>query len=154
MRTRLTMAAIAFALGAATTGIASAQTAPAATVDAIIGSKVTQEQKSASADRARVLEAIEQSAQNAEKVRKLTRTSKVDLVFLADAAQAEGGPPADIDAKLKERASEVKALRQEIEGNAILFHAIDSRQVLLRDVLAVEFGDDTVAIYVAAKPAG
>ena len=35
----------------------------------------------------------------------------------------------------------------------MLFHAIDSRQILPRDVLAVEFDGNAVVIYAAAKPA-
>jgi hypothetical protein len=47
----------------------------------------------------------------------------------------------------------VTQLRQELEGSAMLFHAIDSRGVLIRDVLGVEFdGPKTAIIFAAAKP--
>jgi hypothetical protein len=36
----------------------------------------------------------------------------------------------------------------------MLYHAIDSRQVLIRDILAVDFDhDNRIIIYAAAKPA-
>lgn len=123
-------------------------------VDAIVGSTVEEKEASAAAEPEKVIAAIDRSVENAEAVRKLTKAPKVEIVFLADAAQTEGGPPAEISEKLKERDPEVKQLRQEIEGNALLYHAIDSRQVLLRDVLAIEIGDDAVIVYAAAKPAG
>ena len=89
-------------------------------------------------------------------VRKTSSLDKVDIVFLADAAATEGGPPPEIETKVKEHEADINELRQEIESNAMLFHAIDSRQILMRDVLAVEFqGQDAVVIYAAAqKPAG
>ncbi len=60
--------------------------------------------------------------------------------------------PPRIEAKVKEREKEIVELRQEIEGNAMLYHAIQSRQILPADVLALEFsGTDSVIIYAAAK---
>ena len=72
-------------------------------------------------------------------VRKTSNLDKVDIVFLTDAAATEGGPPPEIEAKVKEHEADIAELRKELEGNAMLYHAIDSRRVLLRDVLAVEF---------------
>ena len=47
-----------------------------------------------------------------------------------------------------------RELRKEIEGNAMLFHAVDSRQILPQDILAVEFDDaNGIVIFAAAKPA-
>ena len=124
-------------------------------IDAIVGSEVREQESTASADHSKILEAIDNAAQSAEAVRKVTDVKSVDIVFLPDAAATEGGPPSEIEAKLKERDSEITSLRQEIEGNALLFHAIDSRQVLMRDVLGIEIGDDKrVVVYAAAKPAG
>ena len=74
-------------------------------------------------------------------------------MFLSDAAQAEGGPPPEIEAKIAEHEEEIAELRKELEGNAMLFHAVDSRDVLMRDIIAVEFRDDRhVTIYAATKP--
>ncbi|MDO9306396.1 MAG: hypothetical protein Q7T75_00825 [Mesorhizobium sp.] len=124
-------------------------------IDAIVGSEVREQESTARADRAKIVEAIDRAGESAEAVRKVTDVKSVDIVFLPDASVAEGGPPSEIEAKLKERETEVASLRQEIEGNALLFHAIDSRQVLMRDVLGIEIGDDKrVVVYAAAKPAG
>lgn len=124
-------------------------------IDAIVGSEVREQESTARADRAKIVEAIDRAGESAEAVRKVTDVKSVDIVFLPDASIAEGGPPSEIEAKLKERESEITSLRQEIEGNALLFHAIDSRQVLMRDVLGIEIGDDKrVVVYAAAKPAG
>jgi hypothetical protein len=123
-------------------------------VEKIIGSKVEEEETRAKADAGKVIAAIEKTHENISTVRKTSKLDKVDIVFLSDAAVTEGGPPPEIDAKVKEHEAEVIQLRQEIEGNAMLYHAIDSRQVLIRDILAVDFDDDNrIVIYAAAKPA-
>lgn len=123
-------------------------------VDKIIGSDVEEEESHAAADAGKVIAAIEKTRENISTVRKTSQLDKVDIVFLSDAAISEGGPPPEIDAKVKEHEAEVVELRQEIEGNAMLYHAIDSRQVLIRDVLAVDFDDaNGIVIYAAAKPA-
>jgi hypothetical protein len=123
-------------------------------VDKIIGSDVEEEESRAATDAGKVIAAIEKTRENISTVRKISKLNKVDIVFLSDAAISEGGPPPEIDAKVKEHEAEVVELRQEIEGNAMLYHAIDSRQVLIRDVLAVDFdGSNGIVIYAAAKPA-
>lgn len=125
-------------------------------VDTIIGTEVQEEEAQASADAGKVIAAIEKTRDQIALVRKTSKLDKVDIVFLADAAPTEGGPPPEIETKVKEHQADIAELRQEIEGNAMLFHAIDSRQILVRDVLAVEFqGHEAVVIYAAApKPAG
>lgn len=122
-------------------------------VDKIIGSDVQEEETQAAADPGKVIAAIEKTSDNIGMVRKTSKLDKVDIVFLTDAAITEGGPPPEIEAKVREHKAEVAELRGEIEGNAMLYHAIESRQVLIRDVLAVEFDDsNSVVIYAAAKP--
>lgn len=121
-------------------------------IDAIIGSEVEQEEVPVAADTERVIAAIEKSVENAATVRKTTNLDRVDIVFLSDAALTEGGLPAEIDAKIKANQAAVTELRQELEGNAMLYHAIDSRNVLIRDVLAIEFDQRSVVIFAAAKP--
>ena len=125
-------------------------------VDKIIGTEVQEEETQASSDAGRVIAAIDRTVENTAIVRKTSNLAKVDIVFLPDAARTEGGPPPEIEAKVKEREKEITELRKEIEGNAMLFHAIDSRQILPQDVLAVEFDDTNgVVIFAAAqKPAG
>jgi N-methylhydantoinase B len=46
----------------------------------------------------------------------------------------------------------IRELQTAIEASAIFYHAIDSHQVLLRDVVAVEFGDDdSITIFAAGE---
>lgn len=123
------------------------------TVQKIVGSEVKEEEAHAAADAERVIAAIDRTSDNIGTVRKISRLDKIDIVFLADAAATEGGPPPEIEAKVKEHEKEIADLRKEIEGNAMLFHAIDSRQILTRDVLAIDFDSpNTAVIYAAAKP--
>jgi hypothetical protein len=123
------------------------------TVDAIVGSDVREEQGKAATDAGKIIAAIEKTADSIAAVRKTSSLDKVDIVFLADAAASEGGPPAEIENKVKQHEAEIAELRKEIEANALLFNAIDSRRVLPKDVLAVEFPDPrNVVIYAAAKP--
>ena len=123
-------------------------------IDTIIGTEVEEEEARATADAGKVVAAIEKTGESIATVRKTSKLDKVDIVFLSDAAVTEGGPPPEIEAKIKEHEEEIAELRKELEGNAMLYHAIDSRQILLRDVLAVEFDDKNgVVIYAAAKPA-
>lgn len=138
-------------------GVAHAQQSPATqeSLDTIIGTQVEEEETQAAADPGRVIAAIDKTPDSITKVRKTSSLDKVDIVFLADSTVTDGGPPAEIANKVQERAAEISELRQEIEGNAMLYHALDSRQILMRDVLAVEFDDENgVIIYAAAKPAG
>ena len=86
-------------------------------------------------------------------MRKTSKLDKVDIVFLTDAARSEGGPPPVIESKVKQHQDDIAELRKEIEANALLFNAIESRRVLAQDVLAVEFDDPgKIVIYAAAKP--
>lgn len=123
------------------------------TIDAIVGTPVHEQEAQAAADPGKVIAAIDKSADNVAVVRKTTMLDQVDIVFLADSALTEGGPPDAIQAKLAEKEADIIRLRQEIEGSAMLYHALNSRQVLLRDVVAVEFQDSKAVIYAAAKPA-
>jgi len=156
MRNVLRTSLIAMALGGIGCGGALAQGLQTeGAIDAIVGSEVREQESTATADHGKIVEAIDKAGASAEAVRKVTDVASVDIVFLSDATTDQGGPPADVRAKLTEREAEVASLRQEIEGNALLFHAIDSRQVLMRDVLAIEIGQDKrVVVYAAAKPAG
>lgn len=135
---------------------ANAQQGPAKgeALDAIIGTEVQEEEAQAAVDQDKVIAAIEKAGESTVMVRKTSSLDKVEIVFLADATPTEGGPPAPIVEKIRQHESEINELRKEIEGNAMLFHAIDSRQILPRDVLAVEFtGSNSIVIYAAAKPA-
>jgi hypothetical protein len=148
-RTAIFAVALALAVsGALAAPPAFAQAVDEAARDTIIG----EEEVAAAAEPQRVIAAIDRTPENIPAVRKTIRLDRVEIVFLADAAATEGGPPPEIAAKVEERKDEIAELRKELEGNAMLYHAIDSRQVLVRDVLAVEFDGAGVLIYAAAKP--
>jgi len=150
---RQTFMSVLFAL--LCTGPAGAQSLDKTTVDSIVGSEVKEERTTAAASEDKVIEAIDRTAANAALVRKTSGVDQVDIVLLGGTTRGAGGLPPRISQKLKQHESEVVALRQEIESNALLFHAIDSRRVLTANVLAVDFPDDrTVVIYAAAQPAG
>jgi hypothetical protein len=123
-------------------------------IDAIIGSQVHEEVTSAATEPEKVIAAIEKTAESTAAVRTASKLDTVDIVFLTDSAKTEGGPPPPVEAKVREHKHDIEQLRDEIEGNAMLYHALDSRQVLVQDVLAVSFDDaNGVVIYAAAKPA-
>jgi hypothetical protein len=123
------------------------------TVNRIIGSEVRQEETKTTAEAGKVATAIDRTRENIAAVRKTSKLDKVDIVFLTDAARSEGGPPPAIENKVREHQDDIAELRKEIEANALLFNAIDSRRVLAEEVLAVEFDDPgKVVIYAAAKP--
>lgn len=122
------------------------------TIDTIVGSDVKTEEARAATDPATIIAAIEHSLPNTEEIRKRSKLANVEIVFLEDLAEA--GEPKSVEKKVEEHKEEIVALREAIEGNAMFFHAIDSRSVLTRDVVAVEFDKaDGVKIYAAAKPA-
>jgi hypothetical protein len=123
------------------------------TIKAIVGSPVQEEQRTAADNEARIIAAIGKAPESAAMVRKTTSVDKVDIVFLADSAASEGGLPAAIAKAVSAHKADLTELRNEVEGNAILYHAVDSRHVLMRDIVAVEFKDPhNVVIYAAAKP--
>ncbi|TIR18740.1 MAG: hypothetical protein E5X34_21155 [Mesorhizobium sp.] len=120
---------------------------------AIVDSDVRQEEALSRTEAGKVITAIDRTRDNIGTVRKITKLDRVDIVFLTDAARSEGGPPPAIENKMKQHQDDVAELRQEIEANALLFNAIDSRRVQAEDVLAVEFDNPgKVVVYAAAKP--
>ncbi len=149
---RIACLSAAMAALLAATGPGFAQESGAA-VEAIIGSDVSEAEARAAAEPDMVIAAIEKTAESTEAVRKASKLDKVEIVFLTDSAKTEGGPPPPIEAKVEQHRDEIIRLREELQGNAMLFHAIDSRQVLIDDVLAVMFeGTERAVIYAAAKP--
>ena len=123
------------------------------TVNRIVGSEVNREEANATAEARNVNTAIDRTRENIGTVRKTSKLDKVDIVFLTDAARSEGGPPPVIERKVKQHQDDIAELRKEIEANALLFNAIESRRVLAQDVIAVEFNDPgKIVIYAAAKP--
>lgn len=148
------VAAMAFLAAAGpATGLKAQGLESTETVNRIVGSQVKQEETKATTEAANVNTAIDRTRENIGTVRKTSKLDKVDIVFLTDAARSEGGPPPEIESKVKQHQDDITELRKEIEANALLFNAIESRRVQAQDVLAVEFDDPgKVVIYAAAKP--
>lgn len=148
---RLRLPAIAFLAltSAAAPGLAQGLSSEQA-IETIVGSEVEEQQSSAGDEANRVVAAIEKTQDAIAAVRKISNVGKLEIVYLPDAAEG-AAPPAVRDA-VSRHADEIEELRQQIEGNAMLFHAIDSRSLLVRDVLAVDFpASDAVVIYAAAQ---
>lgn len=147
---------LAIAASSLLTVVAAAQGANGkATIDAIVGSEVQEEQAKTAADADKVIAAIDATGAAIEFARKVSKLGKVEIVFLIDATPEEGGLPPEIQAKVDQNKPQIVELRKELEGNAMLFHAIDSRHVLIQDVIAVAFdGEVSATIYATAKPAG
>jgi len=122
-------------------------------IETIIGSKVEEQQSSAGEEARRVVAAIERTDEAIAAVRKLTNVGKLEIIYLPDAA--EGGAPPAVREAVSRHEKDIVELRKQIESNAMLFHAIDSRSLLMRDVLAVDVAaPDAVVIYAAAKKPG
>jgi hypothetical protein len=118
------------------------------TIDSIVGSNVETEQQGAADDSARIVSAIENAQDSAERVRKAFNMSDLKIVFLPDIGEASS----ELDAAIEKNQDAIETLRQSIEGSALFYHAIDSRGILLRDIFALEFGDDGDAtIFVAGE---
>ncbi len=123
------------------------------TVNRIVGSDVRQEEARTTTETGKLIAAIERTRENIGTVRKTSKLDTVDIVFLTDAARSEGGPPPAVESKVRQHQDDIAELRKEIDANALLFNAIDSRRVLAEDVLAVEFdGPAGIVIYAAARP--
>jgi len=123
-------------------------------VDRIVDSEINEEEVRSGASDERVITAIENLGENIDIVRKLTTLDRVEIVYLPDSSAMEGGPPAEIATKLTEHSETVDSLRRELESNALLYHAINSKNVLIQDILAIEFdGGKTLVIFAAAKSA-
>lgn len=135
---------------------AAAQPLDGKTEKAIVGADVKQEETTAANRQDKVLSAIDRTAANLGSVRKTAWVDRVDIVFLSDAAREKGGTlPPKIEGRIKKHQSEIAQLRQEIEANALLYHAIESRRLQAQDVVAVDFKPSgRVVIYAAAKPSG
>lgn len=116
-------------------------------IDTIVGSEVTTGEEQAADDEQRILEAIDNTAANVSEVRRRFSLDAVEIVFLPDLAQASGTA---VDAALEENREAITELQQAIEGSAMFYHAVDSRRIMLRDVIALEF-DDANGVTIFAK---
>lgn len=136
-------------LAAAPDGVLLAQGLDAeGAIDTIIGSEVTTGEEAARADEARIVAAIEKTGEAAAEVRRKFVLDHVEIIFLPDIGDADTA----VEAVMEEFADSIEQLRTEIQASAIFYHALDSRSVLLTDVVAVEFDDDNGAtIFVAGS---
>lgn len=118
-------------------------------IDTIIDAPVGTEEKTAGEEQQRIAQAIERSSEIAAEIRKRFAVDKVEIVFVPDIAGDA------LEQTIKDNADGIKEVQTAIESSAIFFHAIDSRQVLLRDIVAVEFADDGgITIFAAGKNPG
>jgi len=144
---------MAAALAALCAAPAGAQSLDETTVDGIVGSDIKEERTSAGASENSVLAAIDKATEAAARVRRISDADEIDIVTLGDTARDGGRLPPRIAARVKAHESQIADLRQEVEANALLFHAVDSRRVLVGDILAVDFPDPkTIVVYAVAKP--
>ena len=108
-------------------------------IDAIVGSEVKTEEVEPETASKRI------TTQNAERVRKTFSLEELDIVLLPD-LDRKGQ---DIAKAIAEHEKEIAILREAIEGSALFFHAVDSRSIQVRDVVALDYGEDgTVTIFV------
>jgi predicted regulator of Ras-like GTPase activity (Roadblock/LC7/MglB family) len=116
-------------------------------IEAIVGSDVTEEEVPPDVDR--IVAAVENAQESAERVRKSFNLDALEIVFLPDLGEGE------IEEAVAQNEENIGLLREAIEGSAMFYHAIDSRQILLQNVVAVEFAEnDAVTIFVnnGARP--
>ncbi|MHA6687261.1 hypothetical protein [Mesorhizobium sp. A556] len=119
----------------------------------IIDSDVEEGETTARDNASRIIAAIDKTVEAASAVRKTTFLDEIEIVFLTDVI--DDGLPSALETQIERHESEIAQLRLEMEGNAMLYHAIDSHGVMLKDVIAIEFHDERRAvIFVAAKPTG
>ena len=119
-------------------------------VETIIDAPVATEEKPVAAENDRITAAIAKGEANAEEIRKRSQVDKVDIVVVPGLADANS----PLGKTIADHRESINALRAEIEGSAIFFHAVDSKDILLRDVVAVELGErNEVTIFVAAPAA-
>lgn len=119
--------------------------------ETIIDAPVAIEQVPVAGENERIAQAIGRSAENAAEIRRRFNIGKVDIVLVEGLSDSDS----PLAATISDNADAIGNLRMEIEGSAIFYHAVASERILLRDVMAVEFGDDDdVVIFVAAPAAG
>lgn len=121
-------------------------------IDTIVGSDVVTAEEDAAADEDRIVAAIENTTDAAAEVRRKFSLDRVEIMFLPDVG--DGDSPVEI--KLDEHSAQIVELRESIQGSAMFYHAIDSRSVMLNDIVALEFDDSNgVTIFVKGeRPAG
>lgn len=122
------------------------------TIETIVGSQVETTEEAAATDEAGIVAAIEQSLDNAAEIRKRFSLDNVRIVFLPDLEDKVAAAQTPVGVAMQKYSSEITRLREDIQGSAIFYHAINSRSILLNDIIAVQFGDkNDVTILVAGR---
>jgi hypothetical protein len=140
--------ALAFMLAAASpmAGLHAQGLETEGAVEAIIGSDVKTEETTVEANAERIIAAIENTAEATSAVRTRFNLGEVDIVLLTNL----GEPDNPVAAAIDDNREAIEALRVEIEGSAMFYHAVDSNNVMLQNVIAMEFDGDDVTIFAAA----
>ena len=108
-------------------------------VDAIIGSEIKTDEVHQASDIQRVIAAIQNSRHSAELARKAFSLDTLEIVFVPELS-------GDLAKTISENDVDIKVLRESIEGSAMFYHAIDSRSIMLNNIIAAEFGDENDVI--------
>jgi len=115
-------------------------------IDAIIGSDVKTDEVHQDGDMQRVVEAIANSRHSAELARKAFNLDSLEIIFVPEVSE-------DLAKAIEEHENDVRTLRESIEGSAMFYHAIDSRSIMLTNIIAAEFGEgNDVTIFVKGSP--
>lgn len=121
-------------------------------IDAIVGSDVKTEEVKTDSARERVLAAIESARESAERARKTFSLQELDIVFLSDLSGNDNEKV--LQKAIAENEQEIQTLQEAIEGSALFYHAVDSRSIMVSKIVALEYGEDKVTIFVdGAAPA-
>ena len=119
------------------------------TVDTIIDADVETKERQLAQERQRILDAIGRSSENATEIRKRTNIDQVEIVLVPRLSDDTSPLAESIEANREA----IEEVREAIEASAIFFNAVDSRGVLLKDVVAVEFGQgDKLTVFAAGQP--
>lgn len=110
-------------------------------IEAIVGSEVQTEEHQAQVEEERIAAAIDNTFEAASEARKAFSLDGLKIIFLPDIDERT---PA-IDAAISENEENIEALRQAIRGSAMLFHAVNSRNIDINDIVALEFGEGNSA---------
>lgn len=122
------------------------------TIETIVGSPVETAEEAIGADEAGIIAAIENSLDNATDIRKRFTLDNVRIVFLPDLAEKDGAAQNRVRAVMEKYRSEITTLQESIQGSAIFYHAVNSRSILLNNIVAVQFTDkNDVTIFVAGR---
>jgi hypothetical protein len=117
----------------------------------IIGSEVTVGDSADDTEAGSLLASIESTAENADRVKLVWTIDKIDVVYVSEVLGET--PSEEIDAAIRENAAAAQELQRALEASAIFYNALESQDILLRDIVAVEFKSDTeIVIFVSGEP--